>query len=261
MLIKFTVNPGPAVVEPSTTNPTDPNINISWDFCEFTFSNNVIYANISYVDFVALPISLTLTPPNGAVQSVLGLKPDGLSTIAAGLQDNSLPAASDWQKCIFPSSGPMVRILSAHAANELNSHSLFQNYYDPYVDAVWEKYSKSQLTVDTQAQWATLSASVVNDLLTFPGIGTFSKPCSTDIFSCSTGPFASNVGALGPLTARISAAFNRSTLLLDAVQPEGVDVSDFYKEHITNHYARLLHTANLDGRGYAFPCKYYFVSP
>jgi len=30
-------------------------------------------------------------------------------------------------------------------------------------------------------------------------------------------------------------------------------VSDFYTASITNHYARIVHAAQTDGRGYAFP--------
>lgn len=58
----------------------------------------------------------------------------------------------------------------------------------------------------------------------------------------------------GPLTARISAASNRSTLLNNHFQPNNEHVADFYIESITNHYAKLVHITNIDGRGYAFPC-------
>jgi hypothetical protein len=64
--LTFLLNPGPAIVEPSISNVSDPNINILWDFCEFTFANNQIYANISYVDFVSLSVALTLIPQDGA---------------------------------------------------------------------------------------------------------------------------------------------------------------------------------------------------
>ncbi len=37
--ITFLLNPGPALVEPSVTNPCDPSINVMWDFCEFTYNN------------------------------------------------------------------------------------------------------------------------------------------------------------------------------------------------------------------------------
>ena len=34
--LTFQLNPGPALVEPSVTNPSDPNINLQWAFCEYT---------------------------------------------------------------------------------------------------------------------------------------------------------------------------------------------------------------------------------
>ena len=108
------------------------------------------------------------------------------------------------------------------------------------------------MTIDTQAKWSTLNAKVANDKLKFDGIDSFAKPSTRDIFSCSTSPFASIGGELGLLTARISAGFNRSTFLCEDVHPNDEKVCDYYKHPITNHYARLVHEANLDGRGYAF---------
>jgi len=251
--LTFLLNPGPAIVEPSISNVSDPNINILWDFCEFTFANNSIYANISYVDFVSLSVALTLIPVDGEPQKVLGLKPDGFDHICAGLEDQSLVDANDWHKLVFESDGKKLRCLSPNNAIVMNGGNLFKGYYDPYVNEVWEKYSRTHLTVDTQAQWSKLNAKVVDDKLHFPDIGSFAKPSTGDIFGCSSGPFADNTGALGPLTARISAGFNRSTLHNEHVHPCDEKVSDYYKHPITNHYARLVHEANLDGRGYAFP--------
>ena len=59
--LNFYLNPGPGLVEPSVTNPSDSNISKTWDFCEFTWNSSQLYANITYVDFVSLPISMTLT--------------------------------------------------------------------------------------------------------------------------------------------------------------------------------------------------------
>jgi hypothetical protein len=246
----FLLNPGPALVEPSVSNPTDPSINILWSFCEFTFANGSIYANISYVDFVSLPISLSLTPTTGAVQEVLGLKSTGLADIVNGL--NAI--GGDWAKLPFNGpNGQPLRILSPNNALVMNGGNLFKGYFEPYVNQVFSQYANTPLPVDTQAQWGQLSGKVVNGLLTFPGIGTFSPPSTADIFSCSTGPFASNVNALGPLTARISAGFNRSTLHQEVIHPQEVAVPSFYQQPITNHYSALVHAANIDGRGYAFP--------
>ena len=249
----FLLNPGPALVEPSVTNPSDLNFNTNWSFAEFTFSNDAIYANISYVDFVGLPIALKLTTQDGGVQEVLGLKPTGLAEVSAGLQAKNLPSAEDWAKCVFTSGGKVLRALSPNAANHLNGLSLFKTYYDPYVNQVWDHFTNTAFVVDTHAQWGQLSGRVANGKLTFSGQGSFSKPNTQDIFSCSTGPFADNAEAMGPLTARISAAFNRSTMLTGAVHPNDEKVVDYYKVPITNHYSRLVHSANIDGRGYAFP--------
>src|ERR1700712_4868886 len=41
----FLLNPGPALVEPSVTNTSDPNVNNNWGFAEFTFNSDQLYAN------------------------------------------------------------------------------------------------------------------------------------------------------------------------------------------------------------------------
>jgi len=251
--LTFLINPGPAVVEPSVTNPSDPNINITWDFCEFTFANNSIYANISYVDFISLSVSLTLTTTDGGVQKVLGLNPDGLLHVIEGLKSQNLTDSADWEKLIYSADGKELRVLSPNNAIVMSGGNLFQGYYDPYVNNVYEKYSQAPLTVNTQAQWGALQAKVSDDKLVFQGGACFVKPSTGDIFGCSSGPFASNEGALGPLTARITAGFNRSTLLSNDNHPDGETSENYYKHPITNHYARLVHEANKDGRGYAFP--------
>ncbi len=251
--LTFLLNPGPALVEPSVTNPSDPNINLSWDFCEFTFNSAQLYANISYVDFVCLPISLKLTNSSGVVQSVSGMSTSGLSTVCSNLIAQHNSDGAGWNELVVTSSsGANLRALSPNNGIVMNS-SLFSGYYQPYVNEVWSKYASSSLTVDTQASWGSVSGSVSGGDLTFSGVGSFAQPSAADIFSCSTGPFANASGEMGALIARISAAFNRTTLLTDTDQPDGENPSTYYTNSVTNHYARIVHAANLDGRGYAFP--------
>ena len=250
--LTFLLNPGPGLVEPSVTNPSDPNINTKWDFCEFTFNSSQLFANISYVDFVSLPIALDLTDNSGGSQHVSGIPANGLATICSGLQAQSTADGYGWKSLIVTSGGTNIRALSPNDGIILNS-SLFSGYYQPYVNQVWSKYSSSNLSVDTQAQWGTVTGKVTNGALTFAGVGSYSQPAAKDIFSCSTGPFAGGSVEMGALTARLSAAFNRSTLLTDTDQPDGENPANYYKTSPTNHYARIVHAANLDGRGYAFP--------
>ena len=252
--ITFLLNPGPGLVEPSVTNPSDPNIGIQWDFAEFTYNSSQLFANISMVDFVCIPIGLTLTDTSGNTQAVGGLPAGGLDAVCSGLAAQQAADGSPWTDLVVSSGGANLRALSPQNGIVYNS-SLLSGYYDEYVTQVWDMYSASTLTVDTQASYGTVTGQVTNGLLTFPGIGSFARPSTADIFSCSTGPF-STAGASGAVLAiipRLAAAFNRSTLLTDSDQPDGENPAGYYANAITNHYARIVHATEAGGLGYAFP--------
>ncbi|KAN0082284.1 hypothetical protein V8E54_003582 [Elaphomyces granulatus] len=257
--LTFYLNPGPGLVEPSAGNKSDPNYNKYWDFCEFTFNSNQLFANISYVDFVCLPISLTLNNTSGGTQHVSGLPSNGLNAVCSGLVAQRTQDGVGWDQLIVTLNGANLRAISPNLGIAMNS-SLFSGYYQPYVNAIWSQYTGNSLQVDTQASFGTVSGTVNNGQLTFQGVGSYSQPSSADIFSCSTGPF-SPTGNIekDAITARLAAACNRSTLLLNVVHPDGESVSNYYKYAITNHYSRICHSINLDGKGYAFP--YDDVSP
>ena len=80
--LAFLLNPGPSLVEPSVSNTSNPKYLLSWDFCEFTYSSSQLYANITYVDFVCLPIALTLTNSSGNV-SYVGVCPQMVLPLSA----------------------------------------------------------------------------------------------------------------------------------------------------------------------------------
>jgi Beta-1,3-glucanase len=251
--LEFLLNPGPALVEPSVTNPSDPNIDLQWDFCELTYNDTQVFANISFVDFVCIPVALTLTGSAGT-QTVPGLPGGGLDTVCAGLAAQAAADGNGWNDLIISRNENHLRALSPVNAMVLNS-GLLAEYYDSYVSQVWQKYATTPLTVDTQASFGTVTGEVSGGLLTFAGVGSFAQPSAADIFSCNSGPF-SPAGMSAEMLAilpRLAAAFNRSTLLIDASQPDGEDPADYYTNAITNHYARIVHATTTGGRGYAFP--------
>jgi hypothetical protein len=246
--LEFLVNPGPGIVMPSVANPSDPNINTSWDFCEVTFDDTQLYANITFVDFAALPIALSLATPQGT-QVVRGLPQGGLDTVCARLRQQG----GDWAKLIVNGSdGRPLRALSASQGASMNS-SLLSGYLDNYINQVWQHYAGNDLTIDTQFSWGKVKGRVANGVLTFPGVGSFVKPTTRAVFNCSLPPFTTANDEMGNISARLAAAFNRTTLLADSVQPAGEKVSAFYQQPQTNHYARILHAVVPDGKGYAFP--------
>lgn len=252
--LTFLLNPGPQLVEPSVTNPSDPNIGLQWDFCEFTYNAAQLFVNITMVDFVAIPVGLSLTDTSGGVQNVAGLPAGGLDTVCAGLTAQQASDGNPWSDLIVTSGGQNLRALSPVNGLVMNS-SFLSGYYDDYVSQVWSKYESATLTVDTQASYGIVTGQVSGGLLTFPGVGSFARPSAADIFSCASGPF-STAGASGEVLAiipRLAAAFNRSTLLIDSSQPDGENPADYYSNAVTNHYARIVHATTSGGRGYAFP--------
>ncbi|HEY2578472.1 MAG TPA: glycoside hydrolase family 64 protein [Streptosporangiaceae bacterium] len=252
--ITFLLNPGPALVEPSVTNPSDPNIGLQWDFCEFTYNSTEMFANISYVDFACIPIGMTLTDTSGAQQQVPGLPAGGLDTICSNLTAQASADGNPWTDLIVTSNGQNLRALSPSNGVVLNP-SFLQGYYQGYVNQVWQMYESSTLTVDTQASFGTVTGQVTGGLLTFPGVGSFAQPAAADIFDCDGGPFNPNgmSAEMLAITPRLAAAFNRSTMLIDSSQPDGENPADYYSNSVTNHYARIVHATTQAQLGYAFP--------
>ncbi|CAM1502821.1 Fc.00g075970.m01.CDS01 [Cosmosporella sp. VM-42] len=250
--LTFLLNPGPAVVEPSATNPSDLNYNLDWGFCELTYNRDQLYVNISYVDFISLPISLRLENQAGKVTKVPGLPRGALGTVC----DKLKAQGGSWGRLVIKhKSGRNLRALSPNAGSVLYP-DLFKDYYKPHVDAVWDKYKTADLTINTQKFGDVKGRTDASGKITFPGIGSFAKPSARDIWSCNSGPFDHFPGVSEKMLnigARISAALNRSTLLMNSRQPEGEKVKTYYKEKITNHYSRICHEVTIEGRGYAFP--------
>lgn len=235
---------------------SDPNYNIYWDFCEFTYNSFQLFVNITYVDFVCLPIALQLENTSGLTTTVQGTPSNGLDAICSALTAQSATDGAGWKDLIIkdPSTGANLRALSPNAGIVLNN-SLFNGYFQPYVDKVWAKYATTDLQVDTQASYGVVSGTVdSSSKLAFGDAGSFPQPSAADIFSCSTGAFAVGTDEMANIAARLAAAFNRSTLLVNSSQPDNEQVSTYYADPVTNHYARIVHAANsADRKGYAFP--------
>jgi hypothetical protein len=249
--LTFFLNPGPALVEPSVTNQSDPNVNINWAFAEFTFNSTQIYANISYVDFVSVPISLGLIDGNNATQTVTGMPSNGLANVCTQLRAQSTSdGVAGWSNCIVRYNGNDLRALSPNNSMLLNPYD-FQGYWEPYVDQVWQKYSTSGQGITVNAGNINATGSVTGTQLNLSG-ELFDKPTTKDVFSANTGPFTTGAdGKRNQLIPQLAAAFNRSTLLQTNITPTTVD--QFYKNPITNHYSRICHANNVDGLGYGFP--------
>lgn len=163
---------------------------------------------------------MTLLDTDGHVHRVAGMPSNGLQLIADGLRRQTARDGRRWSSLIVNrSDGSLLRILSPNSGILLNP-SWFQGYWDNYVNQVYAKYTAQNLTIDTQAGWGDAQGRSDGNGLNFGGGGYFQKPSTRDIFSCSSGPFATGGNAeANAIIPRVAAAFNRSTLLISDNQP------------------------------------------
>ncbi|KAL6695557.1 glycoside hydrolase family 64 protein [Trichoderma pleuroticola] len=256
---------GEGLVQPSL-NAEDPSASLNWGFIELTYSQDgSVYANISYVDFVGLILSMVLaTISGGTPQITRGLEPDAVAKLCYGLYDQSLRDDYHWLgMCVMSDKGRPIRVISPNYYHRIHE-TAFQEYWTSYVDDVWKYYSRTPLIIDTQREFGNVTCLVRNDTLRCghdPLV--YPKPSAADIWGCNGGPFARHENETPihlAVVPRLCAGFVRSTLLLQGghVQPS-LGSHYHYMVSPTNHYSRLVHELQLDGRGYAF--SYDDVNP
>ncbi|GAM88629.1 hypothetical protein ANO11243_066630 [Dothideomycetidae sp. 11243] len=239
--LTFLLNPGPAVVMPSVTNPSDPNYDIKWGFVEFTYDTTQVFANISYVDFFSIPIAMSLSTASKQVKSVAGTSHDGLDAVAADLLAQHDRDGQGWDKLVIRGAdGSALRVLSPNSGMALHP-GLLSDYFDALIDQAWTQFRSAPLTIDTQAAAGVVQGRVSSDddKLRFPATS-FARPSSADVWNNSSGPF--DVGQVGDegraLIPRLAAAINRGTILSGGTHPVDLSPEGYYVSERTNHYAR-----------------------
>ncbi|KAI8627975.1 glycoside hydrolase family 64 protein [Xylariaceae sp. FL1651] len=250
--LTFLLNPGPALVEPSVLNPSDPNAGVDFGFCEFTLNDAQLYANISYVDFVPrLPIAIHLKTAGGPDQDAAGMAADGLDRLAGALREQAKKDGRPWDKLVVVKDGEALRVLNATHGDAVGAS--FAGYFEPYVEEVWARFASGpRLKIDTQAAPGCLHGKVSSGSGELHiGDEKFGKPSTADILGCNSGPFTTGRSPTrNAIIPRLAAAFVRSALLESDDHPSHPHT--FYRRDPTNHYARLVHEYNVDGKGYAF---------
>jgi hypothetical protein len=257
----FTVNAGGSValVEPSAVNPSDPSAAVNWGFVELTYIDSGIYCNISYVDFVGLPLGQTLTACDGTVLSALGVHATAVHEICADLAEQTCEDGYPWADlCAIDANSKALRVLAPYDYMSLYPNA-FADYWTSYVNDVWTHYSSTPLTIDTQTSAGLINCTVSGSSLYCAGDNRpYAKPTAADIFGCNSGTFSILPGDNNihyAVVPRLCAAFHRSTFLLPGgnVQPMS-DTSGYYVKsgRAANWYSKFVHDYEVDGKGYAF---------
>lgn len=252
-----------SILEPS---PLDLSDDTSWGFLELTNTKRGgLYANISFVDFVGLALSIALVLGRNQVQTVKGLPDNAVTRICDALDVQSSLDGFPWDRmCISAGDGKPIRVLSPNLYEAANPGAS-GDYYNHYSEQVWKKYTSQDLLIDTQSAIGLVKCRVyANEELVCDGDNRgYTRPSAADVWGCNTGPFMIREGdnyIHRLIVPRLCAAFARTTLLIEGEESQpAVSNTSYYLESPTNHYSRLVHRSEIDGKGYAF--SYDDVNP
>jgi hypothetical protein len=254
-----TGNGGEGLVQPSINNAADPSVDLNWGFVELTLTEDgVVWANISYVDFVGIIMSMTLNEKDGKVQEVVGLAADGVQAVCDGLLAQGDADGRPWGAMCLTNKegGAPLRVVSPEDYEAIAGGG-FEDYWTSYVDEVWELYKTKPLTINTQNDGGEVQCKVEGDELKCDGDNRgYVKPVAMDIWGCNTGPFGILEGDNGihlAVVPRLCAAFTRHTLTDEGgdYQP-GPGAETYYQADPTSHYSKVIKGLEVDGKGYTF---------
>ena len=230
---------------PDLSNPADPNIDVYFDWYEFTYQFGVTAfgGNTTQVDMFGFPVTARLQ------QTAIGYdQTAGITLTRAQVMSQYAAAAGS----AFQSLAGTYRIVAPRSSALFQPGGAQANYLQSYIDQTWAYYAANQFTLTRLNQ--TFTGRVSGNTLTFTKDGTgpfvLNKPTTADVMACS-GALASagmNTTAL-ELGAEFCAAFNRGVALNTA---EWYNPAAYYTGAIKNDYAGFFHTISLNHRAYGF---------
>ncbi|MSV43756.1 MAG: transporter, partial [Actinobacteria bacterium] len=231
---------------PNVNNPSDPNVDVYFDWYEFT-SNSGVYnygGNTTQVDQFGFPITVRLQQNGSGYDRTYGItatRAQVYSQYAAAVGTAFAPLATPY------------RIMAPRTSPAFGPGGAQASYLAAVIDQTWAYYAAHQFSLTRLGQ--TFSGTVVGSQLQFAkgGVGGYvlNKPTTTDALQCS-GALAS--GGMKPveleLGAEFCAALNRGVSLntADWYRPTAYYPSGTAK----NDYAGFFHSISLSGRSYGF---------
>jgi hypothetical protein len=237
---------------PNPLNATDPNIDIHYDWYEFTYgATGGIYINTSQVDQFGLPLMLdvwgageTFHMQTGVAESIASIDAEFATETPAIFQATPISP---------------LRIFSP-ANSTFNTGQANGTYFDGYVDEVWTYYATHTLTAllyggsrefvgNTQgAQFVFTEVNLGNGAYVGGTYAIQSKPTTQDILYCR-GSLATGNSVEGALEAQFCAAFNRHVMEDYAAWTLP---ADYYQAAPANYYAQFWHRHSVGGLAYGF---------
>ncbi len=260
------INDGPAVAEPSTDNIHDASYDTLWDKFEWTLDGGGLHANTTPIDFFAMPLQFSMKDSGGSETGPRGFSRSRQAVYSALSADPLLAPLKGKYRFTSPD-------------NKNPTFNFPSNYFEPYVDYVWNNYWHNAGSLQVPAGGYNWTGQIAGGVLTMTvdGMGethTINKPTdSWDIFACAgvfdhdlvnfpKPPPDSRIAPYdrdGAIRNEICSALNRSVMHLPTAswsdhmkyyQNTLPDQTDKFK---TNIYSKILHEVAIGNLIYGFP--------
>lgn len=246
----------PGYAGPNPQNPSDPNVDVHFDWYEFTWDDAGLWINTTQVDQFGLPMQLDVRGEGGAFRQRTGIT-ESIAAIDAAF-------ASEVPPEFHPAPIDDLRILSPTKIGFGNGGA-HATYFDGYVTAIWSQYASSPLVIDLFGGTRRFSGTTTGDELVFSEVDLHNgayvgniyrvgRPDTEDILQCSgtmahgdANPDVNTVQLA--LEAQICAAFNRHAMHDVAIWRTP---SAWYAAAPANFYAAFWHRHSIDALAYGF---------
>lgn len=242
-------------------NPTDPNIDVTFDFGEFAIIGKDqpyqgLFINTTRVDLFGFPVQLSVTGLDGFSQTVGEPLTETRDELFARFI-NETP--TEFHGLAQAPYSPYRIMAPAHASFQTGGNNA--TYLDDYISTVWEQYRHQSLTLNLNNGWPTFTGNVVGDSFVFTdGQGTYKingKP-TTAMAMLGNGYLDDASGATGlvrdkqlQLQAQVCAALNRRVAHLAGNQ--WYNSANFFPAgQAANYFTKFWHDHALNGLTYGF---------
>ncbi len=241
---------------PNPQNTSDPNINVHFDWYEFTYNANGVFINTTQVDEFGLPLLLDVYGANRTFHQQTGIT----ETVAQIDQQYASELPSN-----FTSTGVNNLRIFSPAKTTFGAGQANGNYFDGYISQAFSYYSGTPLNVSIGARsfsgYTSGNNFVLNEVNT--GNGAFQGgtnyvigyPNTQQVFGCN-GVFATGDASNADrnqielaIEAQLCAAFNRHVVLNSSTW---ATPSAFYSAAPANFYAAFWHRHSVNGLAYGF---------
>lgn len=260
---------------PSVTNPSLQGYNTIFQMLEFTYNVNgaqSLNADITDVDFMGFPVTMTLTDSSNNTQTV-GFNKNRASII----NDFATCKDTNFQSLIMMDNTTQLRVLSPeHAAAVKDGYqpppglglpssviTYFSSFYSDYISDCWSYYTTNQLTmyitgipyygqVDATGTFNFYTSSDMSG----PTVCTIPTPTNSELMLCN-GVFKTGGTTALNIQKFVAAAMIRTVFMETPTSTENSWCSDtmkakYYTNDPINYYPVILHEDAKDNLVYAF---------